>query len=353
MLSQDKKSSPMKNKSEISINHNAFKNLYADLVEKAAIAILVDDEDGNLIFCNKVGAELHGYTLDEIKGKPIKSLVHPDDLEMAMKYHKGRIAGDIVPSRYEFRGINKDGSTIYLEVVATALRNGDKVIGTRSYLWDMTDRKKTEAELLHALAALRKTSSTIINVIGNMLELRDPYTADHHRRVAELARAISEEIGLPQDQIDGIRIAGLVHDIGKISIPAEILSKPSCLSSFEMKLIEVHPQSGYELLKNIDFPWPVAQIVLQHHERIDGSGYPSSLKDNEIILGAKILGVADVVEAMSSHRPYRAALGIEKALKEMSKNRGILYDSKVVDTCIKLFKENGFAFRTEAGGQRP
>ncbi len=151
-------------------------------------------------------------------------------------------------------------------------------------------------------------------------------------------------MNLSPDQVEGIYMTAILHDIGKISVPAEILTKPGRLNEIEMNMLRTHPEVGYDILKRIDFPWPLAKVVLQHHERMDGSGYPKGLKGDEILLEAKIIGIADVVEAMSSHRPYRPALGIDKALEEISKNKGILYDPEVVDACIKLFKEKGFKF---------
>jgi len=174
------------------------------------------------------------------------------------------------------------------------------------------------------------------------VEERDPYTAGHQRRVTNLALAIAEELGLSEDQKDGLQKAGLIHDQGKISIPFDILSKPGRLTEIEFQLIKKHPEVGYHILKDIEFPWPVAKIVLQHHERINGSGYPNGLKAEDITIEAKILAVADVVEAMASHRPYRAALGIEKALEEIKLNRNTLYEPDVVDACLRLFNEKGF-----------
>lgn len=184
--------------------------------------------------------------------------------------------------------------------------------------------------------------SCIIRVMVSIVEMRDPYTASHQKRVADLAHALTTEMGLLKWEIDGIHMAASIHDIGKISVPAEILSKPSRLNKNEFDMIKEHPQVGYNILKEIAFPWPVAQIVLQHHERLDGSGYPQKLSAEEIILEARILSVADVVEAMASHRPYRSTLGIDMALEEISKNRGVFYDTKVVDACLKLFYEKGF-----------
>ena len=213
---------------------------------------------------------------------------------------------------------------------------------------DITEAKMGEQALRDTLEMLRKAVKGTIQAIGMAIEMRDPYTAGHQRRVADLARAIAQEMNLPKDQIDGIRMAALIHDIGKISIPAEILSRPNRLSEMEFNLIKNHPQIGYDILESIEFQWPIARIVLQHHERINGSGYPLGLSDNEILTEAKILAVADVVEAMMSHRPYRPALGLDIALEEISKNKGLRYDPKVVDACLKLFNEKGFKFREEA-----
>jgi len=207
--------------------------------------------------------------------------------------------------------------------------------------------KLTKQKLQQSYQKLKKTMNDTINTIGKIGETRDPYTAGHQYRVSQLATAIAKELNLSSDKIEGIRITSLVHDIGKISIPAEILNKPIKLSEIEWSLIKDHSQTGHDILEVIDFPWPVAKIVLQHHERMNGSGYPNNLKGDTILLEARVLGVADVVEAMSSHRPYRPALGINKALEEIEKNKGILYDPKVVDVCIKLFKEKGFEFKKE------
>jgi len=177
------------------------------------------------------------------------------------------------------------------------------------------------------------------------METRDPYTSGHQRRVADLARTIALEMRLSETQVDSIRIAGVLHDIGKMTVPAEILSKPGRLNEFEFNIIKQHPEVGNHILKDIDFPWPIAKIVLQHHEKMNGSGYPSGTKGEEILIEARILAVADVVEAMSSHRPYRPALGIEKALEEITKNKGILFDTDVVDACVALFQEHRYSFK--------
>jgi len=181
-----------------------------------------------------------------------------------------------------------------------------------------------------------------LDTMSKIVEVKDP--SGHQQRISQLSIAIAKELNLSQDKVEGIRIASLIHDIGKISLPAEILSKPSKLSDIEFSLIKEHSQIGYNILKSIDFSYPIANIVLQHHERLNGSGYPNHLKVDKISQEARIIGVADVVEAMSSYRPYRPALGIDKALGEISQNRNILYDPEVVDACLKLFKEKGFKF---------
>lgn len=186
---------------------------------------------------------------------------------------------------------------------------------------------------------LRETMRRAIEAIASTSELRDPYTADHQRRVAVIAGAIASEMGLPDDQIDAVRLAATIHDIGKMKVPVEILNRPGKISQTEFSLIKVHPRAGYDILKGIEFPWPIAEIVLQHHERIDGSGYPLGLAGEDILLEARILGVADVVEALASHRPYRPALGLDEALNAVTRSSGILYDPIVVDACLEVFSK--------------
>lgn len=216
-----------------------------------------------------------------------------------------------------------------------------RVLKERSLL---RERDRAQEELQEGLDKLQRAIEGIIKVIAVTVETRDPYTAGHQRRVASLASAISKELGLSQDHIDGINMAGLIHDCGKISVPAEILSKPTKLIDIEFSIIKNHSQIGYDILKTIEFPWPVEQIVLQHHERENGTGYPQGLEKKDIIIEAKIIAVSDVVEAMASDRPYRPALGIKEALEEIRNNSGILYDSDVVDACLKIISSGMFKF---------
>lgn len=207
------------------------------------------------------------------------------------------------------------------------------------------DLEATNAALEKTLGDLRKTFSGIVSALTGMVEIRDPYTASHQVRVSDLARAMAVEMGLPPERIEGIRVAGIVHDIGKIAIPTEILSKPGRLNENERALIKGHSKVGFELLSPIEFPWTIAEIVHQHHERLDGSGYPLGLKGNAIAADARILIVADVVEAMASHRPYRPSLGVDKALQEIETHRGTLYDAGAVDACLILFKKKSYTLK--------
>jgi putative nucleotidyltransferase with HDIG domain len=218
----------------------------------------------------------------------------------------------------------------------------DNLIGGVVAFRDITERRRQEKQLQGALESLRKALGTTIQVMVSAVEIRDPYTAGHQTRSAALAGAIAAEMGLSQENIDGIRMAGSIHDIGKLSIPAEILSKPTTLSEIELLLIKEHANRGYEILKDVESPWPLAEIVHQHHERMDGSGYPGNLKGEEILIEARILAVSDVVEAMASHRPYRPALGVDTALNEIEKNSGIFYDKTVAAACLRLFREKGY-----------
>ena len=219
-----------------------------------------------------------------------------------------------------------------------------KMTGVIEYIRDITQRQRAEEALEKSLRELRQTLEGTVMALANTVEMRDPYTAGHQLRVAQLACALAQEMGLSPDQLEGIRVMGFLHDIGKIGIPAEILNKPGRLNEVEGNLVKTHAVIGYAILKDLEFPWPVAQAILQHHERLDGSGYPSGLSDRQIILEARILAVADVVEAMASFRPYRPVVGIDLAMEEISRNRGRLYDPEVVDVCLRLFKEKGFKF---------
>lgn len=205
-----------------------------------------------------------------------------------------------------------------------------------------------KAELAASHGRMRKTMGAIIQAMSMTIEKRDPYTAGHQRRTTKLCRAIATELGFAWERIQGLRMAAAIHDLGKIHVPAAILNKPGAMSEHEMAIIRMHPVTAYDILKGIQFPWPLAEIIYQHHERLDGSGYPRGLKGDQILMEARILGVADVVESMSSFRPYRPALGFDQALQDLRDHRGILYDPDIVDACIRLLEEKKFDFQTKA-----
>ena len=302
-------------------------------------AVSLIDLQGRILRCNMAMTDLLGKPFDEIIGRTCWELMHgtPEPMERypIVRMRESRCRETLV--------LPMNGR--WLEVSADPLLNEDgNLIGSVHVMADITRRKRAEEKLRQSYVQLQRTLEGTVNTLVSAIEIRDPYTAGHQRRVAQLASAIANEMGLPEEQIEGIRMAGLIHDIGKITVPAEVLSRPGPLSKLEYGLIKTHPQGGHDVLKTIEFPWPVAQIVLQHHERMDGSGYPQGLSGEDILPEARILAVADVVEAMDSNRPYRPPRELDKALEEISQNRGVLYDPEAVDACLKLFTKKGFMF---------
>jgi PAS domain S-box-containing protein/putative nucleotidyltransferase with HDIG domain len=294
-----------------------------------------------IVFANRALSEILGYSVEELLAlspQETTSLVHAEDRGFFFERYRDRLEGKPTISGYEFRAIRKDGTTRWVELHASPI-SYDGQPAVQAVFVDITDRKRAQEELILSYEQVQKSLEGTINALATAVEKRDPYTAGHQRRVADLADAVATELGLSQDRIAGIRVAGLIHDVGKIYVPSEILSKPSKLSDIEMMMIRTHPEAGYDVLSAVDFPWPVAEIVLQHHERMDGSGYPRALSGEEICLDARILAVADVVEAMVSHRPYRPAQPREAALDEILRNKGILYDSAVVEATVKVLTE--------------
>jgi len=313
---------------------------YRLLVENSCEAILVCRGD-RLTFVNPRAMELTGYTEKELTSQPFISFVHPDDRDVVMRSYTERLEGKEVPKHSDFRVLCKNGDIRWVESNAIII-DWDNERSTLSFLNDITVRMQAEVSMKESYDKLQSTVNGMIQVMSSIVELRDPYTAGHQVRVMRLACEIAREMELSEDQINGIRASGLVHDIGKMAIPAEILSKPGVLNDVEYIMMITHPGIGNDILKQIEFPWPVAETVLQHHERMDGSGYPAGLTGDTIRIEARILGVADVVESMASHRPYRPALGIAAALEEIIKNSDRLYDAAVVQACVTLFKEKNF-----------
>jgi len=313
-------------------------------VENANDGIFIA-QDGKIKFPNPKTREILGYSAGELLQIPYIELIHPDDRALIAKRRNRKSTEQLSqPSTYSLRVIPRSGKQIWTQISSVPI-TWESRPATLNFVRDITLQKKAEQELKQSLAKLRRITGATIQAMVQTVEVRDPYTAGHQRRVGDLARAIATHMKLTPGQIDCIRMAGAIHDIGKISVPAEILSKPGSLTDLEFNLIKSHPSVGYDILKGIDFPWDIATIVLQHHEKLDGSGYPQGLSEENILPEARTLVVADVVEAMASHRPYRPALGIERALEEISAKKGLLYDPDAVDTCIRLFKKKGFKFK--------
>lgn len=283
-----------------------------------------------------------GYEPEEFYANPLllRDIVYPEDRHLSVAINPGQ-ANYQLPM--EIRLIHKNGEMIYLENHCVPVYGKNKqLVGVQIISRDITQRKKDEDR--KRIELTQKVLYETVNALSTTIETRDPYTSGHQERVARLAVAIAGQMGLSDAQIEGIKTAALLHDIGKITVPAEYLSKPGKLSEPEFNVIKTHSMVGYEILKPIGFPWPVAEIVCQHHERLDGSGYPLGLTGNQLLIETKIISVADVVEAMASHRPYRVAMGIDQALEEILRNSGRFYDSQVVFTCIELFKKKNFKF---------
>ncbi len=286
-----------------------------------------------------------GYSRNEIVGMEVFGYVVPKDRERVAEQLEGDFRGEYGSEFVvDIYARNGEVRTILFSPGQVILRDGDQSTGILVTGVDITSRIKVEEKLRRNYKKLQRILDGTVNALASVVEKRDPYTAGHQRRVSLLCCAIAGELGLPDEQIEGIRIASLLHDIGKLHVPAEILNKPVQLDEIEMKIVKTHPQVGYEILAEVEFSWPVSKIVLQHHERVKGYGYPHGLTGDDICLEGKILGVADVVEAMVSHRPYRPARSIDEALEEIIQNAGALYDPEVVSICVKLFREKKFQF---------
>jgi PAS domain S-box-containing protein len=304
-------------------------------------SVYLVDRDCTYLFMNERHLKKFCLSLEEVVGKKYGEFHSKEDTRQFLE-----CVGDVVEtgkeSTKEHRS-ERDGRYFLRTLTPIMDRKSEGNISQIAVISkDITNIKLSEKKLQETLDRLRKAVDTTIQVMVSAVESRDPYTSGHQQRSANIANAIATEMELPQEKIDAIRMAGSIHDIGKLSIPAEILSKPTKLSELEFSLIKAHAERGYEMLKNVESPWPLAEIVYQHHERMDGSGYPRNLKGKEICMEARILVVADVVEAMASHRPYRPGLGIEAALAEIEKNRGIYYDKAAADACLRVFREKGY-----------
>jgi len=329
-----------KSKMEIALMKN--RNFLWKVIDTVPNNIFVKDKDGKYLMANDSVAELYNTTPKKMIGKTdleliSKSKIKDNDLEYLIRDDINVINGKkkiLVP---EESLTLDDGKKIWFQTTKVPLDSPDVPEVLLGVHVDITALK-------NSFNRLQELMEEIVNGLVLAVEKRDPYTAGHQRRVSLLANAIAKKMGLDKKRADGLRIAAIVHDIGKINVPAEILSKPGKLSKTEFDLIKIHPQAGFEILSTINFPWPVAEIVLQHHEKYDGSGYPDGLKGEEIYLEARIIAVADLVEAFVSHRPYRPSLGIDYALKEIKSRKGKLFDKDVVEACLELFNNKEFSF---------
>lgn len=284
-----------------------------------------------------------GYTPEELLGR-----THFDFVSLSEARRLMRVINNAVSSLQPIHGLetanlHKNGQTVFLETSGLPFRSANGALsGYRGVHRDVSRRRVADQQAHETIRKLESTVESVIEAISLTVEMRDQYTAGHQKRVRQLAGAIAREMHLPIDRVQVIRVAGLLHDFGKIFVPTEILIKPGRLNDLELSLIRTHPLSGYNVLKSIEFPWPIADIVVQHHERLDGSGYPAHLRGEEIGIEARILAVADVVEAMTFHRSYRPALGLETALKEISRNKSTLYDPRVAEACLDTFLDRSF-----------
>jgi PAS domain S-box-containing protein/putative nucleotidyltransferase with HDIG domain len=313
---------------------------YRQLFDNSQDGILLTDPKGRVLAANGAACRIFGRTREDLFKAARAELADMSDprvaAAVAARDRKGYFTGEL--------NLRRGNAEVFpAEISSAVFHEPGGEARTTMIVRDLTEKVRTEKTAARYLMQLQSALMHTVEVATTLSEMRDPYTAGHEKRVAEISVAIAAELGFDAGRIEGLQIAGYLHDIGKITIPSEILSKPGKLSSAEFELLKGHAQAGYEVLKNVDFPWPVANMVLQHHERIDGSGYPRGLKGDAMLLEAKILGVADVIEAMASHRPYRPSLGIEKALAEIERGNGTAYDPLVADVCLKLFREKGYS----------
>ena len=312
--------------------------------------VITTNKKGDVTFMNPLAEKLTGWSQQEAVTKQLSEVfqirkettLKPTNISLTAT-NEVLEKGSLSPTDVLLVAKNRKKIPINYRIAPISDEHGHSSGLVISFA-DVSLRKKAEEELKRSWNNLKEAMVETVQAISFTIETRDPYTAGHQKRVTKLACALAEEMGLTENIREGLSLAGIIHDIGKISVPAEILSKPGPISEVEYSIIQTHPQVGYDILKNIKFPWPIAEIVLQHHERLDGSGYPAGLKGKEILLEARILAVADVVEALSTHRPYRPAQPLKTALAEISSHKGKLYDSAVVDACLKLFKEKNFQF---------
>lgn len=305
--------------------------------------IAVDPKSFRFMQANLNAQKMYGYSEEELRSMTIAELTYPEDVEESKKYNE-RLANGLVDKHFvKKRYLRKDGSHFWVQLSISTLRgpDGKAELFIGSFI-DITELESSEIKIAAYVKELEDAMQGTLQAVSKMVEQRDPYTSGHEQRVGIIAEDIAREMGWPEKKCKELQMIGLVHDIGKIGIPAEILSKPSRLSDLEYKMIQTHVERGYDILKDVKFPMPLAEIIFQHHERMNGSGYPRGLKEQDILPEARILAVADVLESMASHRPYRSALGVEAAIKEIESHRGTLYCPDVVDALLRLIRDKGY-----------
>jgi PAS domain S-box-containing protein len=316
---------------------------YQALVESIQQGMCIVDSNERIIFANPCMCSILGYCQDELIGMSLFEVVSEEEFQKILRETVKR--KNSISNKYELVMKRKDSELRNVTVSAVPwIHSEDEFAGTLTMLIDVTEQKSAKEAIRRNNIKLHVAVEAIGNTLASVVEKRDPFTTGHQHRVSALGVRVAKDMDLPDDQIQGLQLASLIHDVGKIYVPAEILNIQKALTESEFALVRYHVLIGYEILKTIEFPWPVAEIVLQHHERLDGSGYPKGIKADEILLEAKILGAADVVEAMISKRPYRLALSMDEALDEISINRGVLYDPRVVDVCLQVFRDKSFKF---------
>jgi PAS domain S-box-containing protein/putative nucleotidyltransferase with HDIG domain len=326
--------------------HDQLQRASNQILDTLPVSVLISDPSGVVTHVNRFALSYSGYAREQLLGRSIKDITKPVDLPLVEKVMAKCRSGDIVDS--VLRMIHGDGSEVPYRLHATGLSDASgRITGLVGAGFDISQELEAERRIRESFKGLEGVLDQTVAVISKIIEMRDPYIGGHQTRVTELALRIADRLALPENLRHGLRLASLCHDIGKVYVPAEILSKPGKLTLAEFAMIKTHPQVGFEILSKVDFPWPVAQIVQQHHERFDGSGYPRGLTGEQTRLEARIIGVSDVVESMQSHRPYRPALGLAAALAEIRQNRGRLYDPAVVDACIAVFEQDKFEFSAQ------
>lgn len=317
---------------------------YSDLFDFAPNGYMTINANGLIIEINKAAGKMLAEPVNNMLSKPLVDFIIREDQDIYYHFRR-RLINTTQYQSCELRIKAANETFMYVQLTASIDSSIDGDSGQfRLTLTDISELKLAQQEQAKHNAQLNNALISTIHSIGTIVEVRDPYTSGHQKRVAKLALLIAKKMGLSEIQQEGIMLGAHIHDIGKIQVPAEILNRPGPLSRPEFEIIKMHPQVGYDIIKNTQFPWPIKEMILQHHERLDGSGYPYGLKGEQIILEAQIIAVADVVEAINSHRPYRAALGLDLAIAEIQKNKDILYNGEIVAACIEIIREPGFEF---------